>query len=124
MTVMGYDNNREKLPAPYTVIPHENNMTNIPAKMNTTDVEPANNSKVFWIKITGIYLILFSLTICVIGTLGYGHRFLSRSSDSCHCSSDSKDILLRIGELERKVNSFEKFYATANDYELQVKQKL
>ena len=121
MTVIGYDNSREKLSEPYSVIPHENNMTNIPVKMKKTEVESANNSKVFWIKITGIYLVLFSLTICVIGTLGYGHRILNKISDNCRCSSNSKEILLRIEELERKINSFEKYSTTANEYVLQVK---
>jgi len=123
MTVIGYDNSREKLSEPYTVIPHENNMTNIPVKMKKTEVDSANNSKVFWIKITGIYLVLFSLTICVIGTLGYGHRISNKISDNCRCSSNSKEILLRIEELERKINSFEKYSTTANAYVLQENSK-
>ena len=124
MTVFSYNKSREKIIEPCVVMPHENIMTNIPAKMNKMEVESRNNSKIFWIKITGIYLILFSLTICGIGTLGYGHRFLNRKSDTCSCSSNSNDILLRIEELERKVNSFEKYSATSKEYELQVKQKV
>ena len=120
MTVFVNNEVRGKMTEPYLSKTQFNDMTEIPLNTNKTEEKSSNNTKIFWIKITGIYFVLFSLTICLIGTLGFGHRILNKISDTCSCSIDSKNIILRIEELERKIKSYETYAPIISEFESQV----
>ena len=120
MTVFVYNETREKPTEPYLIKNSNIDVTNMSANEKERETGSVNTSKLFWIKVTGIYLLLFSLTICVIGTLGYGYRLTNRISNHCSCAIDSEGIILRIEELERRLNIYEKYVPINGEYDQQV----
>ena len=109
MTVfVGYEG-QQKTKEMYHVtnVKHSDGHVVAPSQGNPEEDEEISASRTFWIRLTWIYLAVFCLTICVIGTIAYGYGLTKRNLSTCTSSADITEILLRIEELERKINIFE-----------------
>ena len=100
---------------------HVNNNPQSPNHfMDAKDDEKLSSSKSLWIRLTGIYLIVLTVTICIIGTIVYLFVLPKVPLNTCNCSTNTKGIFARIEELERKLNLFEKSLPAFLEFEAQV----
>ena len=109
MTVFVYSENREKMTEPYVIECPENERKSEFAKPIKNESESANSNKIVWIRIIVAYILILSFTLFSIGAFYFGLGLIKRTSDPLTCSPDMKNILLRIEELERKAQLYERY---------------
>jgi hypothetical protein len=78
------------------------------------------SSRTVWIRVLWICSIVLSLTICLLATIACRYESTKNDLSSCKCSSDTKRIILRLEELERKVNLYEQSVPAVLEHRLQV----
>ena len=97
-------------------------MTTIPQTrshlMEVKEDERVASCKSFWIRLIGIYFMLLTVTICIIGTILY--LFVLPKSPVNACNYSTKGIYARIEELERKLHLFERSFPADIKYEVKV----
>ena len=77
-------------------------------------------NRTIWIRVALICSIVFSLTICLLATIACRYESTNNYFSTCKCSTDSKGLLLRLEELERKVSLFEQSVAAVQADRLKV----
>lgn len=109
MTVFVYSENREKMTEPYLIESRGNEMKSELAKTIKDESESTNSNKIVWIRIIVAYILILSFTLFSIGALCFGLGLIKRTSGPLTCSPDLNNILLRIEELERKAQLYERY---------------
>ena len=92
-----------------------NNVTKASQKSIQENTGIACRSRVAWI----CSILLFFL-IGILTTIAYRYQSTTNNFSSCKCSEYTNEILLRLEELERKVNLFEQSVPAVLDDRLQV----
>ena len=80
----------------------------------------ACSNRTIWIRVALICSIVLSLTICLLATIPCRYESTKNNFSSCKCSTDTKGLLLRLEELERKVSLFDQSVAAVQKDRLQV----
>ena len=115
MTVFVYSENREKMTEPYVIESPGNERKSELAKPIKNESESTNSNKLVWIRIIVAYILILSFTLFLIGALCFGLGLIKRTSDPLTCTPDLKNILLRIEELERKAQLYERYVPFNHD---------
>ena len=115
MTVFVYSENHEKMTEPYLIESPGNERKSELAKPIKNESESTNSNKLVWIRIIVAYILILSFTLFLIGALCFGLGLIKRTSDPLTCTPDLKNILLRIEELERKAQLYERYVPFNHD---------
>ena len=85
---------------------NSNNIANNVTKASQKSIQE-NTGIACSIRVAWICSILLFFLIGILTTIAYRYQSTTNNFNSCKCSKDTDGILLRLEELERKVNLFE-----------------